>query len=396
MASKVLILNSNGTASANDAYVGVQSSQYFEDTTEDNVKTTFRTAGTFSNLHCRVTANAAGSNTVITFRVNSTNVNQTLTIGAAATGYFEDTTNTDAITAGQHASIFIDRGGGSVTVVFVGAYFTASGNNINKIGATNDTSLTNASVSRFYALVGEGARQTTEVAQASFVISNACTAKNMNLTITANTRASSTTYRFRKNNGNGNQVITVATLATGIFEDTSNTDSLVSTDTANYSVTTGVGVGGITLSRISVELEYSSNAVQYFGGMVSGSGNVSNAARYSYAAGALVQNGSDTNTQNKLMGSGTLSNLRFHISTNGAAVTTNCFIRLNSTDTAITVAVGAGATGYFSDTTNTAAFVDQDLLNFKTLKSATSSVSFTQFSYSATYNSTFTPRVLVY
>lgn len=53
------------------------------------------------------------------------------------------------------------------------------------------------------------------------------------------------TLRVRKNGANATQVISVTSNQTGQFEDTTHSDSFISTDDINYSFVTGGSVGGV-------------------------------------------------------------------------------------------------------------------------------------------------------
>jgi hypothetical protein len=70
--------------------------------TEAQVQVPYRTAGTFSNLFVRISANSTNNSSTIRTRQN-TSTNGTLVVspGAGTTGVFEDTTNTDSVTAGD-------------------------------------------------------------------------------------------------------------------------------------------------------------------------------------------------------------------------------------------------------------------------------------------------------
>ena len=70
---------------------------------EANIALTSPIDFTWSNLKCYVQA-SIDVETLVRSRVNLANGNQLLTITATTTGYFEDTSNTDAVTAGDEIS----------------------------------------------------------------------------------------------------------------------------------------------------------------------------------------------------------------------------------------------------------------------------------------------------
>ena len=70
-----------------------------QSTTETNIQTTIRTAGTLSNLRIFISAETLTANATFRTRVNAGNGSQS--IAYQATGAFEDTVNTDSISAGD-------------------------------------------------------------------------------------------------------------------------------------------------------------------------------------------------------------------------------------------------------------------------------------------------------
>ena len=91
-------------------------------------QTTFRTGGTLANLFLYVVTNTFDASSVLTIQVNGSNGNNTITIPAAGTGNYEDTTHTDTISAGDEVNIECDRTGassGSVVVSVLSGLFTA-------------------------------------------------------------------------------------------------------------------------------------------------------------------------------------------------------------------------------------------------------------------------------
>jgi hypothetical protein len=74
-------------------------------------------------MYVNVSANTHSTSTVITFRINGANGNQTITIPASTTGYFEDAVNTDAVVVNDDVNFQIVRGtGGSSTFANIGVY----------------------------------------------------------------------------------------------------------------------------------------------------------------------------------------------------------------------------------------------------------------------------------
>jgi hypothetical protein len=81
--------------------------------TETNSRYRFRIAATMSNFRVYMGYNALNGTSTARTRKNSTNGNQSVSIPAATTGDFEDTSNTDSIASGDRFNYQIVTGGTS-------------------------------------------------------------------------------------------------------------------------------------------------------------------------------------------------------------------------------------------------------------------------------------------
>src|ERR1700761_2153807 len=80
-------------------YTPIGSGNAPTDATETRMQTTWRTAGTFSNIYTRIDINATTGTSNIRYRVGAANGNQNIAVSAAATGEFTDAVNTDTVSA---------------------------------------------------------------------------------------------------------------------------------------------------------------------------------------------------------------------------------------------------------------------------------------------------------
>jgi len=215
----------------------------------------FRVAATLSNLRVYLTTNNHTTATTARTRVNGGNGNQSVSIGAGATGAFEDAVNTDNIASGDNVNYQVVTG---ITTTSAWTLFQVKSNSAGRqviAGLISTTTTLGNGLTRYlpcetdcqaFALVE--ARTQTE-ANAAF------NAKNMYVYISANTLDGATTFRLRKNSGNSNLVVSVGAGLTGQFEDIVNTDSFVAADLLNWSVITGGTGGTIAIHYIGFELE---------------------------------------------------------------------------------------------------------------------------------------------
>ena len=77
---------------------------------------------------------------------------------------------------------------------------------------------------------------------------------NLTINVTTNGNSATSTVKFRVGGANGNQVVSITTLTTGLLTDGSNTDTTSnSTDEINTQFITGVGGGPIIWFQQSVK-----------------------------------------------------------------------------------------------------------------------------------------------
>lgn len=219
--------------------------------TETNCQYTLRRATTFSNLRVLVRFNNLNTGTtVVTFRINAANGNQTVSIGSGVSGAFEDTTNTDAVAVADEVNyqIVVSGTSGQISTALIQMAHTSVGRemltcNGNTVSTTNDN---------YNVPEGTDQIQTTELstqktARAAF------TAKNLLVNIISHGASQGVDYFLRLNTANSALTLNVPQNTTGLFEDTTNSVSIAAADVYNYFKDHGAGAGGITLTIIGME-----------------------------------------------------------------------------------------------------------------------------------------------
>lgn len=225
------------------------------ESTESNVNTTFKSAGTLKNGFVYITQNNISSaSTIRTRKNNTTNGNISISVTGNTTGIFEDSSNTDTVASDDEwnwqivcPSVTQTK---TIEIRHLQIGFETTNSQFPLFSGTSAPKTQAFNATYYYAL-GSANESNTESHRAvksrvSF------TAKNMVAAVTANTIATSeTTFNFRKTN---NSVITISVSAgaTGIFENTSDTSSVDTTDTINFSVITPNTSGSISFRQISV------------------------------------------------------------------------------------------------------------------------------------------------
>jgi hypothetical protein len=203
-----------------------------------------------------------------------------------------------------------------------------------------------------------GATETSE-ALAQFLVRAPATYKNMVASVTTSA-AGNNTFNSRKNTAAGNMTITVGSGLTGIFEDTTHSDSLVSGDKWCFSMaaagTTGLvaalsvtAVCTTDVSEVPFGFAASFNASNQFCGIWQGGTALSTTE-----STVALQVGVD----------GKFTNLRAVIDSNSMAGSSSLVFRKGGVTGNQVLTFGAGATGSFEDSTHTDSFTAASLVNF--------------------------------
>lgn len=237
------------------ALTGVLALQTLE-TTSSNVQTDLGQSQTLQSAAIVVIANTRNAATVFTLRTNAADTALTVSVASSSgAGVFEDTANTAAVVTGDDLNWKIVGGGSSGT-------FTLNAIKVESESTTGKaqllvhdavgTAFSIASAFRFFALGGLITFSATE-SDAQQAAPEAVTLSELHVILSANTRASSTSFGVRKNTGIGTlQVVVAASTGAGVFTDVSHSDAIAATDLVNAYAATGTGSGGFTLSGLSL------------------------------------------------------------------------------------------------------------------------------------------------
>lgn len=344
------------------------------DTVESQAQLRYRLPGVLSLLAITLTVNNRGASSG-RVRINGANGNQSVSPGASATGLFEDTTNTDTVAASDLAAISYTTGtGGSASSIGQSStHFAATTDTVQKMGIGGHFNLSTASQTRDMPAIGVFLTAADETVVFTRMDA-AGTLKNLQVAVSANARTSSTTVRIRKNAANGNQTLSVGAGATGIFEDTTNTDAVAIGDSVGHRFISGLGTGTLTFQSMTMDLVLTGRDFPLTSGR-DGSGGVSPGATVYSGLGGIDMTSTTTEAHAqararipfrwKALGASCV----FNTYPDGALVLT---ARKNGADTLMTCTIPLGATGDFSDVTNAVDVAVGDLLAIKAVSTATS------------------------
>jgi len=206
-------------------------------TTETNAKQRIRVAGTLKNGCAHVTTARATATTVIT-RKNGADATVSISCTAGATGFFEDTTHSDTVSAGEDWNWAIRTGTGvdNFTANSIVADFVST-NGDGLVGTAHMTTVAYSdNTIRWTQASGNHTSVATEVnTKADCRIAGDYS--HLGCLVTQNDITTASTLILRKNGADSALVCSITGSATGQFEDSTHTVTLVSTDEINLQIT---------------------------------------------------------------------------------------------------------------------------------------------------------------
>ena len=319
-----------------------------------------------------------GSST-IHLRVNGVNVTNTVTITAGFVGVIEDTTHTDTIADGDKLVYRVVIGaGGSLTIALISIIFDATTDCISK-QVSHSYAPNESSLSRYVNISGRYSGVTNLESNVDARVKKAGIAKNAFLFVSSNPRTTPTTFTLRKNGIDTAIVLTAAPGVTNtIYEDTSNSVSYAVDDTISWEVTTGTGTE--TLQTWTLSIDYISTVGHGFINGTSGCPSGATAdltldpsvTEYYVVGGAMIEGViTEADAAIKARDSFTLFNLTVKAKANTLTAPSTLTLMKNGSPTAMSVTIGSGAAGFFSDTTNFVSYAAGDTMSYKMVTGST-------------------------
>lgn len=347
------------TTAGQTSYHAYGNSGESKSTVEIERQTNLVEPGTISKLVVVISANAATGITTVRGRKNVANGIVTVSIAAAATGTFEDATNSDAVVnTDEYCYQVVAGAGGTVTIMSISTLFTptTTTNTVTTLVNTFATNIGTASVTIYLGLTGNGFLGTTTESHLQHEVRESGTLKNLYVYISGNLRGTTTTVTSRKNGVNGALVVSIAGATTGVFSNTTNSDSLVANDDVCSALTTGTAAGTLTPQIIKFDfVTTSTGANKNLLLMQNVFGIAVDAVTTNYAtvAGQLTAYTTETYQRIKLNDTATFSNLGVNVTANTESAAVSFKLRKTGADSSIALSVVAATTGFFENTTDT-------------------------------------------
>lgn len=365
-------LNGGANVSSGGTSLSASTTNYFliaqgtlsNSTTESNYQTVLRGAAvTARDLTVRITSNDRGASTA-RFRKNTANGNQSVSIGAGLTGVFTDSSNTDSVAVSDTIDFSLTVGSGGTVFRVSQFQCVFEGNGVaTTFFSTTPNATTSDSTTLYVAPVAIG-MSTTE-ANNQQLTRVALTQRGLRTRVNSNARTSTTTLKSRVGGADGNQSVSIGAGLTGVFEDTSNTDTIGLGVLFGSSVTTGTGAGELINFLYIVSQNDSAN--NHESHILGGPSTTVNASATSYFSGVgrFIAASAEADAKTPLRTQGTLSQLRVRVVTNGITASTTFRTRINGANGAQSVSIGSGLTGAFEDTSNSDTVAIGDDFNYQ-------------------------------
>lgn len=339
----------------------------FQINVEARCQTLIKDSYTLADLYVRIIGNATIANSTVRSRINGANGNQIVTIGAGATGVFQDAVNSDALVSGNLANSEVTTGaGGSLWVSIIAFTLTTASNTTPILGATEPYgSQVTFATTVWGAIIGYHDYTSTE-AIAKYRFRTAATLSNYCVYIMNNTLNNNSIFRVRVNGANGNQVLTVGAGATGRFEDAVNTDGVIAANDVNHQVDTTASTAGNLLSTV-VQLKSNSDGQQLAETSVNSLFFLFPNTTTHWSVQGPIGFESPPEGDCQLAAQTALNDSHSYVycSSNTLDAATTIMTRKNGANGNLTVTIGAGATGVFEDLVSTDSYIAADLVNFK-------------------------------
>ncbi len=347
--------------------------------TEASANTPYREAGTLSNLYCNMSANDRATST-LTSRKASSAGNQTVSITGSTTGEFEDVTNNDSVSAGDLIDSRIVTGAGGTTFVARSLRFLYSTTGValtQRCISTALTALTTAINSlQYYPMAGlYSPLQPNQTEQNMQLTARAsCTLANLFMRVNVNARADTQQIlSSRINSGAGNLTISSVASTTGIFEDSTHTDSVSSGDKLNTKFVLGTSANNWNHANAGISITTTGTQLPAFHG--TGRNNAGSTIGYIYVKNATYfpnfssnnETAEDTTESLDKQKAGiafTSSRLQANSGSNGITATSTFRFRISGVDGNQVFTIASSTSGTFEDTTHTDAVAATDQVNF--------------------------------
>ena len=338
------------------------SSLVFPRTTETDSQLTYRKAGVLSRATLHLVSNSANTSTG-RIRVNAANGNQSITVTSSTTGHFSDTSNTDTVAAADKINFSLAVGsGGTNTLTGAEIIFDATTNTTTQYGATFAFG-TGDDLTNYRSVPGSQARSTANEANDQVQVKTAGVWSNLFVNLHTNNISSNATVLSRIDGVDGNQTLTVTSSTTGIFEDTTHSDTVAADAKLVYKLTTA-GNSGSRTGFFGSAYTTTGNTGEMMGTLNINHTLGPNNTYYNPIGGTGSDNATESRAQNLAKYAFTGKLLRVRVGANSISATSHYRLRIAGANGNQDVSISSSSTGFFSDTSGSDAIVIDNLIDY--------------------------------
>jgi len=345
------------------------------DNTDEALRQIYTTGvtGTFSQLGLKI--DSTGTSRSLTFRKNTANGNQSITIADAASGWLEDAVNTDSLADGDDFSSLFNESGTNPDIFALRVIFESDSGHVSFIGGQSGILGQTASTTFYHYFFATSDFTQTE-ANTSTKARAVGTLSGFAVYLSSNGRSSDTPAYVRINTANGNQTVTLTASTTGLFQDTTNTDTLSDGDLWTWSTVNGTG-SGFPSGYATIQLDSSNTSNEIFSKRDQ-TRAASATVHYGSFAGQIIHDHT-TEAEPKIQHGIAVdtSNLRCYVPTNTYSAAATLRMRKNGANGNQSVSITASTTGWFEDSVNTDSFGATDDMNWSIVGGTTGSITTT-------------------
>ena len=351
---------SGGVYSSADAFNSVAGRMAIADP-EGRAQAKVYSSYTWTNLYVRCTTFNPPNNNTVRSRKNGAFGNLTVTV--SGTGAFQDTVNSDALVDQDLICLqYTGIAAGDRNFSLWGSTLQDTGTNITLQVASGGATIAEG-LTRYGPIAGRlnaATGMATTESDVQYTVRRATAYSNLRVFVGTNTIDNNSPFTFRKNIADGSQVATITPLATGAFEDTTNSDSVVAGDEIDYSLVTGADPGFVAVHL--AQLKHTSTGREAATANPIGTSRTGDA--FFGAEADASSTSTEVNSQIAARAAFTASNLFVNVTAHGASSGVDFFLRQNTANSALTVNVPQNTTGLFEDTTNSVSIALTDLYNY--------------------------------
>ena len=236
------------------------------------VQNKFEVGGTLQKAMVTVTSNTVNANNTHRINKNGTNTAIVATVTALGTGDFEDSSNTDSISATDLITWETENISGSNAVSVMKIEFLSSDSAINQLVGSSVSIADGAT--KYLSLEGRGTQAGTEI-DAAVPVYFTYSATKLEIQVTTNATSGTSTFDLRVGSASSALTVAITAAATGYIMDSTHTVTGSSGDALNYRIVNGGGgaLGGnnITYGMLMAETTASSSSVKTWDGLAIGS-----------------------------------------------------------------------------------------------------------------------------